>query len=82
VEENKKKIMRNILTFTTCFCIVAMLIVPIQASTEQFTRMNPGVTIAQLENVLKQTGITVYTNKEKQETVTERKCENRNVYNQ
>lgn len=72
--------MQVILTLATCCAVLTACAGNVHAVQEKYTRLNPVVTVTQLENVLKQTGITVYTNKEKQEVVTRRKCKNRNVF--
>jgi len=70
VEKKNSKIIKTILTLATCCSILTIQMGNVQAAQETYTRVNPVVTITQLEKVLKQTGITVYTNKEKQEVVT------------
>jgi len=70
VERKSSKIIKAILTLAMCCSILTIQNGSVQAAQEPYTRVNPVVTITQLEKVLKQTGITVYTNKEKQEMVT------------
>lgn len=70
MERKKFRMMQTILTLATCYTVLTACAGSVDATQGKYTRLNPVVTVTQLENVLKQTGITVYTNKEKQEVVT------------
>jgi len=71
VKEKMKKIGKYILMCVLCCSILCGSKAFAATEEARYVRVNPGVTVTQLEDILKQTGITVYTNKNKQKIVTQ-----------